>query len=244
MINILVTFYDGFIKTKDDLTFRSTDFEEHTAFMSYFNQINKPEDPIKGGFDVDGQLEISMRRNSLTGEWGVESRFNSRNSRLEVISYDLEGVKLAKERVERDRAYTELVRWARRLLEQESRAINPQELEAKAKSLGLTGINADDLLESVTFKADYQKKFFTFLKGLAKDIYYSKDGFFFVMNNDKIIWEMPKYGASTYVFDVQDTDILIDRIRETPRRTIYADENGEYEENWQNDVKDLAELKE
>lgn len=254
-----VTFYDGFIKTADDLTFRSNDFEEHTAFMSYFNQINKPEDPIKGGFEVDGQLEISMRRDSISGQWGVASRFNSHNSKLDVISYDLEGVKLAKQRIERDRSYTLLVAWARRLLEQDKKAINPQELEAKAKSLGLTNINADDLLESVTFKADYQKKFFSFLKGLAKDIYYSKDGFFFVMKNDKIIWEMPKYGASTYVFDAQNTDILIDRIRETPRSAIYADDtvgsvlsyigrrrhphedqNGEYEENWQNDVKELA----
>lgn len=252
-----IEFFDGFIQTPDGLTLEEKFFPENPIFMQYFNIINDSEDPIRGGFEVKGQVQLTMQKKEEG--WGVGYRFIS-DTKLDLIRYELDDLKRAKKVADRDIAYQRLVAWAKRRLEHEDK-LDPKEIEEEAEKLGLLNIDADDLLEKVAFKPDYKKSFYSFIKGRAKETYATKNGFFFVMENDKIIWEMPKYGASTYVFEAQDIHLLMQRLKITQRAKIYSDdtvakeldyidrrkhptesENGTYEENWQKRVLELVKL--
>jgi len=253
-----IQFYDGYIRTENpELVLREDFFPERPIFMGYFNNINKGNNPITGGFEISGKLEVGMVKND--DGWSVGYKFG-RNSKLELISYELKDLERARRVAIHDQAYADLVAWAKNRLNRD-KILNPDEIDAKAEKLGLTGISPDALIEEVCMKPEYKKEFFDFIKGLGIKTYATKDGFFTVLNNRKIIWEMPKYGASTYVFDKQDPHLLMQRLKITQRAKIYSDEtvakelkfigrrrhpeseeNGEYTENWKNDVKKFAGL--
>lgn len=253
-------FYDGYIRTQDGLIFKTSDFPTNPPFMHYFNQINQTENPIKGGFEIQGKLDVIIRKSSKTKAWEVGYRFNGHGSTLKIISYELDDLIRAEKVAINDQKYGELVRWAKRRLEQDKEIMGTDELLDKAKELGITIINPDDLLEKVTFKPDYKKSFFTFLREKAEKTYYSSKGFFFILKNGRIVWEMPKYGASTYVFKKQDPHLLMQRLKITMRSKIYSDDqvgsllqfigrrrhpqsderHELFEENWQERVGELA----
>lgn len=252
-----VEFFDGFIKTPDGLTLEEKFFPGNPIFMGYFNVINDSEDPIRGGFEVKGQVQLTMQKKE--DGWGVGYRFTS-DTVLDLIRYELDDLKRAKRVAEHDIAYRSLVAWAKNRLDREDK-LDPKEIEKEAEKLGLTNIDPDDLMEKVAFKPDYKKSFYSFIKGKAKETYATNNGFFFVMKNNFIIWEMPKYGASTYIFNPQDIHLLMQRLKITQRAKIYSDdavakelnyvnrrkhptehENEAYEENWQQRVLELAEL--
>jgi len=251
-----VTFYDGHIKTKEpEISLTSGFFPTDPIFMGYFNNINKGESPIVGGFELSGSMSIGMVKTD--GEWGIGYSMSA-NTKLELISYELNDLKRAKTVAEHDKAYFRLVAWAHNRLDNDKH-LDPAEIDAEAQRLGLTGISPDALIEEVCMKPEYKKEFYTFIKGLGETVYATKDGFFIVLKNGNIIWEMPKYGASTYIFSKQDPHLLMKRLGVTQRAKIYSDdavgqalqyigrrnhpesdENGEYQQSWENKVKEYA----
>jgi len=251
-----VEFGDGYIRTKTpEIVLPSEFFPTSPIFMGYFNNINKGEEPIKGGFELSGRMSIGMVKTD--GQWGVGYSMST-NTKLELISYELNDLKRAETVAVHDKAYFRLVAWAYKRLDNDKH-LDPAEIDAEAERLGLTGVSPDALIEEVCMKPEYKKEFYTFIKDLGISTYATKDGFFITLSNGNIIWEMPKYGASTYVFGSQDPHLLMQRLRVTQRSKIYSDdavgsalkyigrrkhpesdENGEYQQSWEKDVKELA----
>jgi len=251
-----IEFFDGYIRTPEDIVIKEGAFPEKPVFMAYFNNINKGLEPLKGGFGLEGELEVGLKKNG-EGKWVVGYKI-SENVDLRLVKYELADLKRAKQIADHDFAYSELVAWAKAEISQE-KGLNAKAIMDKADALGVGGIDPDALIEEVCMKPEYKKSFYKFIKGLSGEQYATTEGFFFHLPNGNIVWEMPKYGASTYVFGDQDINLLMHRLKLTGRGEIIKnevikselcfigrrkhpslEENGEYEENWQNDVKKLA----
>lgn len=65
---------------------------------------------------------------------------------------------------------------------------------------------------SVIFTPEYEKEYFDHLKVQAVITKYTKDSFLFQLKDGTIVWEKPKIGSATYIFNPQDINILTSRI--------------------------------
>lgn len=250
------TFYNGYLETPDGLKVRSEQFSPPAPMMGYFNNINDEDNPIKGGFEAKGKADLIVR--NIDGVWCSIPRLNG-DTQIKVFNYELNDLKEINKQYLADKAYKQLIAWAKRKLDDEKKLLSKKEIIDKAEELGIE-IDGDEFLTEVCFKPEYQKSFFQFFRGLATETYYSEKAFFFLLKNGIIAWEKPEYGASTYLFESQDLQKLWDYLAETPRSAIVSDDRvkavlkfigrrkhpqaneDEYFENWKEDIKEKARL--
>lgn len=87
---------------------------------------------------------------------------------------------------------------------------------------GLPDESPTKILESVTFKPNYEPIFFHELRRVQDSgfkIYYSDDGFMFHIKGNWA-WEVPEYGTATYIFKDQNLTELTAMLGEVNRKDI------------------------
>jgi len=179
-----------------------------TLGFEYFPQgLNKVE--LEGTVRLFGEFEHRLRsvydRESRTREWFTaydykEGSFDKSQSDLalleQIVTQELSNDKL--------REIIGKIKEAMR----EGAFMATSAVQSMLVEAGIEDQNAGELLESITLRKDYEPAFFRALKEAHDDvdpIYYSDTGFVFRIN-DAYVWEEPKYGSATYLFDAEAND--------------------------------------
>jgi hypothetical protein len=185
--------------------------DEHTGVMiraetlgfEYFPQsLNKVE--LEGQIRIFGEFEHRLRsvynKESRSRDWFTaysykEGSFDKSRSDLALLEQIVTG------EISNDRL-RDIIRKIKEVM-REGRFVPTNAVRDMLKEAGITNQNPDELLESVALRKDYEPAFFRALKEIHNEgdqIFYSDTGFIFHVE-DAWVWEEPKYGSATYLFE-------------------------------------------
>lgn len=195
----VVFFNDHLLDKESDVKIPSTDLGFPT-FSPVLNSVN-----LEGVVKIHGTFESRLRpffdgerkknfKKCLIYKEGSADLSRSDLSMLERSVFSVE-------EEERMKSFLKELREKIR----EGNFLSVEDVEQIARSTGISGIDAADLLEKATFRKNYEPLFFDMLKKSqenGKPVYYSDSGFIFFIKG-RWVWEVPEYANATYIFDGQ-----------------------------------------
>ena len=165
--------------------------------------LNRFKDRLSDNEKVTSYVQLTGGFNVHFGWRGEYQKwlYADRNSDLTIEAFNLlplTRVVAESQEIARMKLFTKMVRATL-----ESRfVVNDEDIEKARKESGidLSFLAAKEMVLDLLWKEGYDESYFTHLKRAAESIYYSEDGFVFVLRNGKIVLEEPEYGKATYVF--------------------------------------------
>lgn len=153
---------------------------------------------LEGTIKITGEFE--MRLQKVNSEWVRVSKYKIGS--INLAESDLSILRQIINSAERDTAIAKITKAIHdRLAAGTFMSIG--DVEEMLKLSDIIGMDAEKLLYGATFKKDYEPAFFTTLKEIqdqSSQILYSEIGFLFHINRCWV-WEVPEYGAATYLFN-------------------------------------------
>jgi hypothetical protein len=158
---------------------------------------------LEGTIKVTGVFEWHLRRN--VNATGTEDKYTRQNvyrpGSIDLSRSDLSLLKQVVVDAENNKKMQELIRKLRAELSR-GKFVSESMVEEWCTLLELEGVDVRKIIEGETMHKDYEPAFFRAIKAehdANHPIFYSSDGFLFYVNGH-YVWELPEYGAATYLF--------------------------------------------
>jgi len=186
----------------DHLQCGDVSIEAKDLGFSMFPSIFKQR-VLEGTIKITGVFEWHLRRNvnALTPEDRYTRQNVYRPGSIDLGASDLSLLKQVVVDADNDKKMQELIRKLRAELSH-GKFVSESMVEEWCTLLELEGVDVRKIIEGETMRKDYEPAFFRAIKAehdANHPIFYSSDGFLFYVNGH-YVWELPEYGAATYLF--------------------------------------------